>query len=31
MVFMHTAFVKVMIGGMMIGVAHQNPHGVDIL
>ena len=31
MVVMHAAFVEVMIGGMMIGVAHQNPHGVNIL
>ena len=31
MVVMHAAFVEVMIGGMMIGVAHQNLHGIDIL
>ena len=31
MVVMHAAFVKVMIGGVMIGMAHQDPHGVDIL
>ena len=31
MVVMHATFVEVMIGGMMIGVAHQNLHGVDIL
>ena len=31
MVVIHTVFVKVMIGGMMIGVAHQDLHSIDIL
>ena len=30
-VIMHAAFVEVMIGGMMIGVTHQDPHGINIL
>ena len=28
---MHTAFVEVVIGGVIIGITHQNPHGVNIL
>ena len=31
MVVMHAAFVEVMIGGVMIGVAHQNLHGINML
>ena len=31
MVIMYAALVEMMIGGMVIGVAHQDLHGVNIL
>ena len=31
MVVMHTAFVKVVIGGMMVGITNQNAYGINVL
>ena len=30
-VVMHTAFVEVVIGGVMVGITDQNTHGVNVL
>ena len=31
MIIMYAALVEMMVCCVMIGVAHQDPHGVDIL
>ena len=31
MVLMHATFVKVVIGGMMVGITNQNVYGVNVL
>ena len=31
MVLMHSTFVKVVIGGVMVGITNQNVYGVNVL
>ena len=31
MVVMHAAFVKVVIGGMMVGITNRNAYGINVL
>ena len=31
MVVMHAAFVKVVIGGVMVGITNQNAYGISVL